>query len=183
MGTPRGCTFSAPLRTALCPGLHALTCSRRGRIAGRSALLFAQKSTLKEAVSAPRKGTTFQPGLRVTPLKAVSQPHRLETRSWIGLARFIAASRNRRLPSGRKPPTSTTVARKAPYRYVRIDAIAWLCWFGDDAVEAKALLRKFEIALAEHLFDRERLRMQLALLDGTEARPMPSHAQTRSASG
>ena len=61
---------------------------------------------------------------------------------------------------------------------VQIDAIAWLCWFGDDAVEAKALLRKFEIALAEHLSVRERLRRQLALLDGTDARAMPGHAQT-----
>jgi len=66
---------------------------------------------------------------------------------------------------------------------VQIDAIAWLCWFGDDAVEAKALLRRFEITLAEHLSVRERLRMQLAFLDGTEARPMPGHAQTGSASG
>jgi len=56
---------------------------------------------------------------------------------------------------------------------VQIDAIAWLCWFGDDAVEAKALLRRFEIALAEHLSVRERLRRQLALLDGTDARAMP----------
>src|SRR5687767_13487205 len=52
---------------------------------------------------------------------------------------------------------------------VQIDAIAWLWWFGDDAVEAKALLRKFEIALAKHLSERERLRAQFALLNGTEA--------------
>jgi len=56
---------------------------------------------------------------------------------------------------------------------VQIDAIAWLWWFGDDAVEAKALLRKFEIALAKHLSERERLRAQFALLNGTEA--MPRH--------
>jgi hypothetical protein len=65
---------------------------------------------------------------------------------------------------------------------VQIEAIAWLCWFGDDAVEAKALLRKFETALAKHLSDRERSRTQLALLDGTEPRAMPGQAQTRSAS-
>jgi hypothetical protein len=65
---------------------------------------------------------------------------------------------------------------------VQIEAIAWLCWFGCDAVEAKALLRKFEIALAKHLSDRERLRTQLALLDGTEARAVLGHAQTRSVS-
>ena len=53
---------------------------------------------------------------------------------------------------------------------VQIEAIARLCWFGDDALEAKALLRQFEIALAKHLSERERLRMQLALLEGTEAR-------------
>jgi hypothetical protein len=55
---------------------------------------------------------------------------------------------------------------------VQIDAIAWLCWFGHDAVEAKALLRKSEIALAKHLSERERLCTQLALLDGTEASAM-----------
>lgn len=66
---------------------------------------------------------------------------------------------------------------------VQIEVIAWLCWFGDDALEAKALLRQFEIALAKHLSQRERLRMQLALLDGTEASAMPVHAQARSASG
>jgi hypothetical protein len=60
---------------------------------------------------------------------------------------------------------------------VQIDAIAWLSWFGDDAVEAKALLRKFEIALAKHLSERERLRMQLALLEGTDATGSPGHAQ------
>ena len=56
---------------------------------------------------------------------------------------------------------------------VQIDAIAWLCWFGDEAVEAKALLRRFEMVLAEHLSVRERLRRQLALLDGTEAKLDP----------
>ena len=61
----------------------------------------------------------------------------------------------------------------------QIDAIAWLSWFGDDAVEAKALLRKFEIALAKHLSERERLRMQLALLEGTDATGSPGHAKTR----
>lgn len=61
----------------------------------------------------------------------------------------------------------------------QIEAIAWLSWFGDDAVEAKALLREFEMALAKHLSERERLRMQLALLQGTEARANPRHAQTR----
>src|SRR5687767_3577675 len=61
----------------------------------------------------------------------------------------------------------------------QIEAIAWLSWFGDDAVEAKALLRKFEMALAKHLSDREQLRMQLALSQGTEARAYPRHAQTR----
>jgi hypothetical protein len=61
----------------------------------------------------------------------------------------------------------------------QIEAIAWLSWFGDDAVEAKALLRKFEIALAKHLSDREQLRMQLALSQGTDARANPRHAQTR----
>lgn len=66
---------------------------------------------------------------------------------------------------------------------VQIEAIAWLCWFGGDAVEAKALLRKFEIALAKHLSDRERFRTQLALLDGTEVRAMRGQAQTRCASG
>jgi len=64
---------------------------------------------------------------------------------------------------------------------VQIDAIAWLSWFGDDAVEAeaKALLRKFEIALAKHLSERERLRMQLALLEGTDATGSLGHAKTR----
>jgi hypothetical protein len=64
---------------------------------------------------------------------------------------------------------------------VQIDAIAWLSWFGDDSVEAeaKALLRKFEIALAKHLSERERLRMQLALLEGTDATGSPGHAQRR----
>jgi hypothetical protein len=62
---------------------------------------------------------------------------------------------------------------------VQIDAIAWLCWFGDDAVEAKALLRKFEIALAKHLSEREGLRMQLSLLEGTEAKANPGPTQTR----
>ena len=66
---------------------------------------------------------------------------------------------------------------------VQSEAIAWLCWFGDDAVEAKALLRKFEMALAGHLSDRDRLRTQLALLNGTDAGAMLGHAQTRSASG
>ena len=47
----------------------------------------------------------------------------------------------------------------------QIQVIARLCWFGGDTREAKALLRQFEIALAKHLSERERLRMQLALLE------------------
>ena len=37
----------------------------------------------------------------------------------------------------------------------------------------------FEIALAKHLSEQGRLRTQLALLEGTEARANPRHAQTR----
>jgi hypothetical protein len=51
----------------------------------------------------------------------------------------------------------------------QIEFIAWLAWFGNDATGAKALLREFERGLAKHIADRERLRTQLALLNGTSA--------------
>ena len=51
----------------------------------------------------------------------------------------------------------------------QLEFIAWLAWFGNDATGAKALLREFERGLAKHIVDRERLRTQLALLNGTNA--------------
>ena len=51
----------------------------------------------------------------------------------------------------------------------QLEFIAWLAWFGNDATGAKALLREFERGLAKHIVDRERLRTQLALVNGTSA--------------
>ena len=47
----------------------------------------------------------------------------------------------------------------------QIEFIAWLSWLRADATGAKALLREFEMRLAAHITDRERLRAQLAYLD------------------
>lgn len=44
----------------------------------------------------------------------------------------------------------------------QITFIAWLNWLRKDATCAKALLREFEMRLAAHLTDRERLRAHLA---------------------
>jgi len=44
----------------------------------------------------------------------------------------------------------------------QITFIAWLNWLRKDSTGAKALLREFEMRLAAHITDRERLRAQLA---------------------
>ena len=49
----------------------------------------------------------------------------------------------------------------------QITFIAWLTWFGNDATGAKGLLREFERGLARHMAELQRLRAQLAVLDGT----------------
>jgi len=48
----------------------------------------------------------------------------------------------------------------------QIEFIAWLSWFRSDTTGAKALLREFERDFAGHIADRQRLRVQLAHLDG-----------------
>jgi hypothetical protein len=47
----------------------------------------------------------------------------------------------------------------------QIEFIAWLAWFGNDAMGAKALLRDFERSLARHTSDLQRLRAHLAALE------------------
>ena len=49
----------------------------------------------------------------------------------------------------------------------QIEFIAWLNWLHKDATGAIALLREFEMRLAAHTTDRERLRAQLAHLGPT----------------
>jgi len=49
----------------------------------------------------------------------------------------------------------------------QITFIAWLNWLRKDSTGAKALLREFEMRLAAHITDRERLRVQLAYVDST----------------
>lgn len=49
----------------------------------------------------------------------------------------------------------------------QITFIAWLNWLRKDSTGAKALLREFEMRLAAHITDRERLRAQLAYVEST----------------
>ena len=51
----------------------------------------------------------------------------------------------------------------------QIEFVAWLSWLRKDAIGAKTLLREFEMRLAAHITDRERLRAQLACLEPTES--------------
>ena len=51
----------------------------------------------------------------------------------------------------------------------QITFIAWLNWLRKDSTGAKALLREFEMRLAAHITDRERLRAQLAYVDSTSS--------------
>jgi len=65
------------------------------------------------------------------------------------------AGAERRIASARKEITE------------QIEFIAWLKWLHKDATGAIALLRDFEMRLAIHATDRERLRAQLAYLGPT----------------
>ena len=65
------------------------------------------------------------------------------------------AGAERRIASARKKITE------------QIEFIAWLKWLHKDATGAIALLRDFEMRLAIHATDRERLRAQLACVDST----------------
>ena len=68
------------------------------------------------------------------------------------------ARAERRIASARKKITE------------QIEFIAWLKWLHKDATGAIALLREFEMRLAIHATDRERLRAQLAHLGPTATR-------------
>ena len=65
------------------------------------------------------------------------------------------ASAERRIASARKKITE------------QIEFIAWLKWLHKDTTGANALLREFEMRLAIHATDRERLRAHLAYMGPT----------------